>query len=125
MKSRKIFRSRMFMTWMLALSVVTVLNSCDKDDDDDDNGPSGPPANEVWMQNTAFTPSTITVSAGTTITWRNKDNMTHTVTSDNSAFTSSGNLSNGGTHSFQFNTAGTFPYHCAPHPQMTGTVVVQ
>jgi plastocyanin len=110
------------MVCILALSLVFI-NGCDKDDD---NAPSGsPPANEVWMQNTAFTPSSITVAAGTTITWRNKDNMTHTVTSNNSSFTSSGNMGNGATHTFHFTTAGTYSYHCTPHPQMTGTVVVQ
>jgi plastocyanin len=123
MKSEKKYSGK-FLLVMLALSLVTIMNGCKKDEDDAP-APSSPPANEVWMQNTAFTPSTITVSVNTTITWRNKDSMTHTVTSNNGAFSSSGNISGGGTFSHQFTTAGTYPYHCTPHPQMTGQVIVQ
>jgi len=94
------------------------------------NGGGGPGPNEVWMQNTAFNPSTITVDAGTTITWTNKDNMTHTVTSGtpgnpNGIF-NSGNMGNNATFSFTFNTAGTYSYYCIPHSSsMHGTVVTQ
>src|SRR5687767_4351470 len=102
MKSKKNFAGRFFLMCMLALSLVTI-SGCDKDDDETP-APSGPPANEVWMQNTAFNPSSITVSAGTTITWRNKDNIAHTATSNTGAF-DSGNVNGGGTFSHQFNTA--------------------
>ncbi len=89
-----------------------------------------PPANEVFIQNITFSPKSITVTAGTTIKWTNKDNVAHTVTSGtpgspNSTF-DSGNLGNGSTFSFMFNTKGTFPYYCKLHQDtMTGTVVVQ
>jgi plastocyanin len=124
MKSNKIFTGKFFLVWMLAISLVAVVNGCKKDD----NSPASsgtPPANEVWMQSNAFNPSSITVSAGTTITWRNKDSAAHTVTSNNGGFTSSSNISGGGTYSFQFMTAGTYPYHCTIHSGMTGQVVVQ
>jgi len=85
---------------------------------------SGPGTNEVWMQNTAFTPSSITVSVNTTIKWTNKDGMIHTVTSTTGLF-DSGNISSGGVYSRQFTATGTFPYKCAIHSGMTGTVIVQ
>jgi plastocyanin len=83
---------------------------------------SGPGANEVWMQNTAFTPASITVALNTTITWTNKDNMNHNVTS--SSFQSS-TIASGGTYSHVFATAGTYNYNCTFHAGMNGTVIVQ
>jgi plastocyanin len=71
----------------------------------------------------AFNPSTITVAAGTTITWTNKDAIAHTVTSDNKLF-DSGSIGSNGTYSFTFATAGTFSYHCTVHPTMTASVTV-
>ena len=84
---------------------------------------AGPGANEVFIQGSAFNPVTITVAAGTAITWTNKDGVAHTVTSDTGAF-DSGTMATNGTFSHTFSTAGTFAYHCAFHPGMTATVVV-
>jgi plastocyanin len=94
------------------------------------NGGGNPGPDEVWMQNTAFNPSTITVDAGTTITWTNKDNMTHTATSGTpgnpDGIFNSGNMGQNATFSFTFNTAGTYSYYCMPHSStMHGTVVAQ
>jgi plastocyanin len=83
-----------------------------------------PGANQVWMQNTAFNPSTLTVSKNATVTWTNKDNMSHNVTSDAGLFASS-TLTPGQTYSYQFTATGTYPYHCTIHVGMTGTIVVQ
>jgi plastocyanin len=105
---------------ILVLAITMIVVSCKKDDDD--NGGS-PGTNEVWIQNMAFNPSTITVAAHTTIKWTNKDSNTHTVTSNSSVF-NSGNLSKDATFSFTFDSAGTYAYHCAIHSSMTGSVVV-
>ena len=78
----------------------------------------------VTMSNFAFSPSTLTVSVGTAVTWTNKDSTTHTVTSDTGVF-SSGGMSQNATYSYTFNTAGTFKYHCTIHTYMTGTIIVQ
>jgi plastocyanin len=85
---------------------------------------SGPGLNEVWIQGHAFNPDTITVAAGTTIKWTNKDVDSHTVTSDSAIF-ESGTIGNNGTYSHQFNTVGSFPYHCSIHTEMKGIVIVQ
>ena len=104
------------------IAVVFSFNGCKKDSDD---SPSGSPGtNEVWIQGSAFTPSTITVAVNTTITFTNKDGMTHTVTSDSGVF-NSGNMGNGSTFVRQFTTAGTFPYHCNLHSGMKAKVIVQ
>lgn len=88
-------------------------------------GGGTPGANEVWMSGFAFVPSSKTIAKGTTITWTNKDNATHTVhqTSGPVSFQSP-NLGQGATWSFSFSTAGTYTYKCDFHPYMTGTIVV-
>ncbi len=78
----------------------------------------------VTIQGFAFSPATLTVSVGTKVTWTNKDGTTHTVTSDSGVF-NSGNVANGASYTYTFNTAGTFAYHCSIHSNMTGTIVVK
>lgn len=113
---------------ILIVPFMLLTASCDKDDANEDTNTNGgssvPGENEVWIQGSAFVPATITVDAGTTIKWINKDNMIHTVTSDNNLF-DSGSLNQNGTFSQSFPAAGTFAYHCIPHPFMTATVVVK
>lgn len=77
----------------------------------------------ISLQNFAFTPADIDIKAGTTVTWTNLDGVAHTVTGDNGG-PSSGTIEPQGTYSYTFSTAGTYAYHCAPHPYMTGTVTV-
>ena len=104
---------------ILLFAITMIIGSCSKDDNDD----GSPGTNEVWMQNTSFKPSTITVAAGTTIKWTNKEGSTHTVTSNSNVF-NSGNLTEDKTFSFKFDSAGTYAYHCTLHSGMNGTVVV-
>jgi plastocyanin len=71
----------------------------------------------------SFSPGSTTVKAGTTVTWKNNDNMAHTVTADDASF-DSGALNTGQTFSHTFNSAGTIKYHCTYHSTMTASVVV-
>jgi len=71
----------------------------------------------------AFNPSSITVEAGSTVTWTNSGNAPHTVTADDGAF-DSGELANGETFSFTFDEPGTYSYHCDIHPDMVAEVIV-
>jgi plastocyanin len=80
-------------------------------------------ANEVLIQNMAFDPVSITVTANTTVTWTNKDGVAHTVTSDTNLF-DSGTIGANGTYSHTFSTTGTYTYHCTIHPYMVGAVIV-
>jgi len=70
-----------------------------------------------------FVPKTITISAGTTVTWSNNGQSAHTVTG---ATFNSGNLNPGQSFSHTFTAAGTYAYHCQYHVQlgMVGTVIV-
>jgi len=71
-----------------------------------------------------FSPNPIRITLGSTVTWTNATGLRHTATSDTGAWTT-GNIAPGGTSAaVAFSTAGTFPYHCAIHPSMTGTVIV-
>ena len=78
----------------------------------------------VTIEDFAFAPRTITVDVGDTVTWTNRDGVEHTATADDGAF-DTGLLGRGQSGSHTFDQAGSFPYHCTPHPNMTGTVVVR
>jgi Plastocyanin len=121
-----------FSLILIIISTIVVMSGCNKSDNSVSTTTTGssPGAKEVWMQGIAFVPASKTISVGTTITWTNKDNTTHTATSGvpNSpdGLFNSGNLSNGGTFSFKFTTAGTFKYFCLIHgAMMTATMIVQ
>jgi plastocyanin len=91
------------------------------------SGPAAPAApvgaNAVTIQGFAFSPATITVKVGTTVTWTNRDQDAHTVTASKGPFKSK-TLNTGDTYSYTFTTAGSFDYLCAIHPFMTAKVVV-
>jgi plastocyanin len=106
--------------------LLAIMTSCQKEADTNDpggdpGGTPGPGASEVFIQGMAFNPSSITVAANTTVTWTNKDAVSHTVTSNTGLF-DSGLISTNGTFSFKFVAAGSYAYHCTPHPSMTATV---
>jgi plastocyanin len=79
---------------------------------------------EVKIDNFSFTPATITVPAGTTVRWTNRDDIPHTVVSDDQKFESKA-LDTDDQYSYTFTKPGTYPYFCSIHPKMTGKVVVQ
>ena len=78
----------------------------------------------VQIKQFAFVPGKLTVPVGTTVTWTNADDETHTVTAVDKAYTSTG-LEHDATYSHRFATPGTYTYFCMLHPHMTATVVVQ
>jgi plastocyanin len=71
-----------------------------------------------------FSPDTVTVKVGDSITWTNSGSLQHSATADDGSF-NSGLLTTAQTFTQTFTTAGTFTYHCTPHPWMKATVVVQ
>lgn len=79
---------------------------------------------EVKIDNFSFGPQSLTVSAGTTITWTNRDDIPHTVVSSDGVFKSKV-LDTDDKFSYTFGKAGTYAYFCSIHPKMTGKVVVQ
>jgi plastocyanin len=83
------------------------------------------PAAAVSIDNFTFTPQKLTVKAGTTVTWTNKDDIPHGIAASNSAFSRSKALDTDDSYSFTFTTPGTYAYFCYVHPHMTGTIVVE
>jgi plastocyanin len=78
----------------------------------------------VKIDNFTFTPKSVTVKAGTTVTWTNQDDIPHTVTSTTQQFRSKA-LDTDDKFTFTFSTPGTYEYFCSLHPQMTGIIVVE
>jgi len=78
----------------------------------------------IVMKNFMFQPMSLTVKAGSTVTWTNMDEEPHTVVSSSGLFRSNA-LDTKDSFSFKFEKAGTYGFVCSIHPQMVGTVVVQ
>lgn len=78
----------------------------------------------VRISGFAFSPRTVTVAAGESVTWTNEDRAAHTATGSGGTFDTE-RLDPGTSTTIVFATAGAYPYVCAIHPTMTGTVVVR
>jgi plastocyanin len=76
------------------------------------------------LTTTAYSPNPLSVTVGTTVTWTNNDNTSHTSTENNGLWSSPA-IAPGGQFSTTFTSAGSFTYHCTIHPGMIGTVNVQ
>ena len=78
----------------------------------------------VSIDNFSFSPQTITVAAGTRVTWTNRDDVPHTVTANDNRFASQ-SLDTDDRYTRLFTEPGVYPYFCAVHPHMTGTIIVK
>jgi plastocyanin len=84
-----------------------------------------PTATEIKIDNFSFAPQTITIPAGTQVTWTNQDDIPHTVVSDDKATFKSRALDTDEKFSFTFTKPGTYEYFCSIHPKMTAKIIVQ
>lgn len=137
MKANRIFPGGSVIRIAFPIMFLFFLVSCSKSSNGYNMSPNPNPnpnpgkgGNSVSIAGMAFTPSSLTVAAGTTVTWTNSDAVAHTVTSDTALFDSgaisaSGGYGGGGTYSYTFTTAGTYNYHCSIHPMMTAKIIVQ
>ena len=78
----------------------------------------------VDIDNFAFTPAALTVSAGTTVTWKNEDDSPHRIGDKNGTFKSAA-LDTDDTFSHTFAAPGEYPYICTIHPYMVGKIIVK
>lgn len=111
---RRVWLTRVAMAaaGMLTLTLPALSNAADAD--------------TVHIEHFTFSPATLTVRTGTRVTWTNRDDEPHTVTSSgNPRAFASGALDTDGTFAFTFDKPGTYPYYCAIHPHMTGVIVVK
>lgn len=98
---------------MVALAVLITVGA---------DAPAQAPAS-VEIENSNYLPPSLTVPAGTTVRWINRDEETHTVTSTTGLFGSAG-LDLKEEYSHTFTAPGVYPYTCDLHPHMRGTIVV-
>ncbi|MCD2103695.1 cupredoxin family copper-binding protein [Rhodococcus erythropolis] len=109
---------------VLALGLVGCSSSTDTTPSAAETTASGP---VVTISGMAYSPASITVSVGDTVTWVFDDNgMAHDVSGLGDAKGKLRSpLKKSGTYTYTFTEPGTYDYTCTPHPEMRGTVVVQ
>ncbi len=83
-----------------------------------------PEPNRIVVKDFMFTPNSLTIKAGSSVTWANLDDEPHTVVSDAGLFRS-GAMDTNESFSFKFDKPGTYHFTCSIHPRMVGTIVVQ
>lgn len=113
--------------WMFRILAITAAGLSFQCTDENPLAPDVRGENEVWITANGFQPTTLTVTAGTTVTWINKDNSNHTVDSGapnmpENLF-SSPTIRPNGTFSFKFDNPGSYNYYCA-QTLATGRIVV-
>jgi len=121
---RKFFRSLLALVFVLA--VFLLAQGCSKSSSPTSSSPP-PASNSVSIVDFAFSPDSLAVDSGATVTWKNNGAVQHTVTSDTGTVKvlDSPFLSSGATYQHTFNTKGKFNYHCSIHTQMTASVTVK
>jgi plastocyanin len=89
-------------------------------------GPEPPPGggSTVAIQNFAYVPPNLSVASGTSVTWTNQDDVSHTVSAEDGTTFDSGALAKGGTFQFTAGAPGTYTYFCRIHPFMKATLTV-
>jgi plastocyanin len=111
---------------VVLLAAGLTLGACGGDDED--AGPASPggdgAAGEVTIDNFTFMPESIEVTAGTAVTWTNKDSAAHSIEDEGGLFPESEEIAEGADFSFTYETPGEYPYICGIHPYMTATVTV-
>ena len=79
---------------------------------------------QIAIKDFMFKPNSLTVKAGSTVTWANMDDEPHSVISDTGLFRS-GAVDTNETFSFKFDKPGTYHFTCSIHPRMVGTIIVE
>jgi plastocyanin len=80
-------------------------------------------SHDVSIANIQYSPASVTIKAGDSVTWTNHDERDHTVIAQDGSF-SSPVIRRGESFTFQFDKAGKYPYGCKLHPRMKGTIIV-
>jgi plastocyanin len=84
-----------------------------------------PAATQITIDNFSFAPATLTIPAGTEVTWVNHDDIPHTVVSEDKSTFKSRALDTDEKFTFTFAQRGTYTYFCSIHPRMTAKIIVQ
>lgn len=109
--------------FFIAVLFLATISSCIK------SGISRPaggdlPTNYIIVKDSAFTPPVLTVVSGSSITFVNNTAIAHTILTDDTTTIRAVSIAPGTSFFFKKDTSGTFPYHCALHPNARGTIVI-
>ncbi|HVW97347.1 MAG TPA: cupredoxin family copper-binding protein [Mucilaginibacter sp.] len=115
-------KTKIYLSFIVLACLSFALGCSSKKSNNVDPTPYSPAAT-VEIQNFAFSPATVNIKVGQSVTWKNLDTAPHTATDLGNAF-DSGTLSTNQTYSFTFKTAGTYTYHCLIHSMMANASVV-
>jgi amicyanin len=112
--SRAVLKATLTAIWGLAaiLAIMSITPSAHAEE------------TTVKIDNFTFNPPSLTVKAGTTVTWKNEDDIPHTVASATKVFKSKA-LDTDDSYTFTFTTPGVYEYFCSIHPHMTAKIVVE
>jgi plastocyanin len=110
--------------WILLTAIAFILTLTALSVSEKSVAAASPAAVDVKIDNFSFSPLTLTVKAGTQITWTNADDIPHTVVSNDQSFKSKV-LDTDEKFTFTASKPGTYTYYCSIHPKMTGKLVVE
>jgi len=82
-------------------------------------------AHNIKISEFSFNSQELKIKKGDTVVWTNEDSARHTVTSDSGSELDSELFGKSETYSHTFSEAGTFSYHCSPHPGMKARIIVE
>jgi len=113
------------LAFALFVALALLSSTHGKDSQTRESAPVKATKTEVAIDNFSFSPNTLTLSVGATVTWVNHDNVPHVVSSADNQFKKSAVLKPGQSFSHTFATTGTYSYFCSIHPRMTGKIIVK
>ena len=109
-----------FNVILLTISTAIIITSCYKSKSSYNISPT---SYKITMKNSVFSPASLTVVAGSNVTWMNDDTVIHTVTATDGSF-NSGDIAIGSSYSKTFSTVGTINYSDTHNTNMTGMLIV-
>lgn len=115
-------KRKMIITILVVIAAAVVFVSCGGGSNGGNDTSSDP--NTVLIEDYAYLPVEITIQAGETVTWINKDSVGHTSTDTEGEF-DSGMLGRDESYEYTFDNPGVYDYYCIPHPYMKGKVIVE
>jgi len=114
-------KTKLFMIIGAFISISFLISSCYKSNNTNYN--TTPTSNKVSITSAGYSPASLTVVMGSSVTWTNNDYTTHTVTANDNSF-NSGDIAAGHSFTKTFDVQGTFAYHCVYHSTMKATIII-
>jgi len=114
-------KTKLFMIIGAFISISFLISSCYKSNNTNYN--TTPTSNKVTITSAGYSPASLTVVVGSSVTWTNNDNAVHTVTTSDGSI-NSGDIATGSSYSKTFGAAGTFNYYDTNNNNLMGVLIV-